>query len=156
MCSVNLSIGTFSGTTHIETIFSFSPDVAKHFIGNTLCRSDDFVTQLFKFCSFSRLETSFTNPEKKRNQTWRTWGKSSWWHISGYDGEHYFVSCPCGNSFPVTWCTTSRLPSCSYLSGHGGSWSFYRKRGIHSLALHCPDLIPLDLFFWGFIKEFFS
>jgi len=33
-----------------------------------------------------------------------------WW-------GNYFVLCPCGNSFPVTWCTTPLLSSCSCLSG---------------------------------------
>jgi hypothetical protein len=39
------------------------------------------------------------------------------------------------NSFPVWWCTTPLLPSCSYLSGRGVSWSLVMKRGIHFLAL---------------------
>jgi len=56
------------------------------------------------------------------------------WHISGDDGEHYFVSYPCENSFPATWCTTSLVPSCSCLSGKGASWMLHRKSEAHSLA----------------------
>jgi len=30
---------------------------------------------------------------------WRIY--SVWWHFSNYDGEYCFISCYCGNSFPV-------------------------------------------------------
>jgi len=39
----------------------------------------------------------------------------------GYDGEHCFVSCPYGSSFPVKWCTTSLLPSLFVPFGTGSS-----------------------------------
>jgi len=48
---------------------------------------------------------------------------------SGYDGEHCFPSRPRGNSFPVTSCTVSHIPSCSCLYPHGVSWSLDRKGG---------------------------
>jgi hypothetical protein len=44
--SLELSVVTIGGTTHIKTIFSFSPGIGKHFIGNALCSSDDSVTGL--------------------------------------------------------------------------------------------------------------
>jgi hypothetical protein len=36
LCPADLSMGTISGTTHIKTIFSFSPGTDRHFIGNVL------------------------------------------------------------------------------------------------------------------------
>jgi len=36
MCSVDLYMGIISDTTHIKTIFSFSPAIGKHFIGNAV------------------------------------------------------------------------------------------------------------------------
>jgi hypothetical protein len=33
-----------------------------------------------------------------------------WWLFSGYDGEHWFASCPTGYSFLVRWYTTSLFP----------------------------------------------
>jgi hypothetical protein len=67
-----------------------------------------------------------------------------WWHFSGYDGEHCFVSfvsCSCGNSLLVRWCTTSLPPLRLCLSGQGVSWSFDRKVG--------P--IPCLAFFYRFL-----
>jgi hypothetical protein len=69
------------------------------------------------------------------------------------DGEHSFALCPCGNSFPVRWCTTSLLP-CSCLSGQGVSWSLDRKRGAHSLPSRSPGLSLLD-FFWKCVTDNF-
>jgi len=45
MCSVDLNMDTVSGMTHIKMIFSFSPGVSKHFIGNPLCSSNNPVKQ---------------------------------------------------------------------------------------------------------------
>jgi hypothetical protein len=41
MCSVHLNVVTTSGTTHIKTLFSFSPGTGRHFTGNALCNSAD-------------------------------------------------------------------------------------------------------------------
>jgi hypothetical protein len=40
---------------------------------------------------------------------------------TSYDGENCFALCPCENSFPVRWYTTSLLLLCSCLSGQGVS-----------------------------------
>jgi hypothetical protein len=42
-------MGTINGMTHIKTIFSISPGIGEHFIGNVLCYSDDSETQLIDF-----------------------------------------------------------------------------------------------------------
>jgi hypothetical protein len=79
---------------------------------------------------------------------------SDWWHFSGYDEEHCFVSCSCRTCSRVTWCTTSFLPMCQWFSGLGFSWSLDRKRGGgHSLARRSPNLTPIDFFFWSFVKD---
>jgi len=52
MCSVDLDMGTSSGTTHIQTIFSIWTGTDKHFIGNALCSS-------FTFCSFFTINNIF-------------------------------------------------------------------------------------------------
>jgi len=44
----------------------------------------------------------------KETKLWDPTGDS--WHFSGYGVEHCFASCPCGDSFPVRWCTTSHVP----------------------------------------------
>jgi len=44
MCSVDLNMGAISGTIHIQTIFSLSPGICKHFSAEALCSSDDSVT----------------------------------------------------------------------------------------------------------------
>jgi hypothetical protein len=41
MCSADLNMGTTGVTTHITTIFSFSPGTGKHFFGNALFSCDD-------------------------------------------------------------------------------------------------------------------
>jgi hypothetical protein len=46
MCSIDVSTGKSSGTTHIKTILSFSPTTDKYPIGNELCSFDDSVMQL--------------------------------------------------------------------------------------------------------------
>jgi hypothetical protein len=66
MCSADLNMGTISGTTHIKTIFSFSPGKGKHFIRNALCSSDDYVIQLSHILHFSSTNYVFYNlPEEK-------------------------------------------------------------------------------------------
>jgi hypothetical protein len=42
MCSLEL-METISDTIHIKMMFSFSPAIGKHFIGNALCSSDGSV-----------------------------------------------------------------------------------------------------------------
>jgi hypothetical protein len=39
-------MGTTSGKTHIQTIFSFWLGTGKHFLGKALCSSENFVMQL--------------------------------------------------------------------------------------------------------------
>jgi hypothetical protein len=77
--------------------------------------------------------------------------------MTGYtllaDGKHCFASCPCANSFPVRWCTTSLLPSCSCLSGQGVSRSFDKKRGISSLGYSFSRFYSSESFLLGFVKE---
>jgi len=46
MYSADLNMSTVSGTTHIKTLFNFSPSIDEDFIGNAFCRSDGYVTQL--------------------------------------------------------------------------------------------------------------
>jgi len=75
-----------------------------------------------------------------------------WWHFSIYDEEHCFAWCPCGNSFPVTWCTSPLHPSCSCLSEQGVSRSFDRKRLI-PCPPSSPDSTSLDFFYWGVVKD---
>jgi hypothetical protein len=53
--------GTISGTTHIKTISSFSPGTDKHCIGNTLCSSDDSVTQLIHILQRFTTKNFFLN-----------------------------------------------------------------------------------------------
>jgi hypothetical protein len=45
MCPVYLNMGTISGMTHIKMTFSLSPGTDKHFIGNSLCSSENSVMQ---------------------------------------------------------------------------------------------------------------
>jgi hypothetical protein len=68
-----------------------------------------------------------------------------WWHFSGCDGEHCFASCACGKIFPVTWCTTSLLPSCLCPSRLGVlSDHWIGRGGPIPWPPHSPDLTPLD------------
>jgi len=76
-----------------------------------------------------------------------------WWKFPGYDGEHCFASCSYGHTFPVRRCTTLYLPSCLWLSGQEVFWSLDRERGAYFLASSSPDFTPLDIFFWGFVKQ---
>jgi hypothetical protein len=52
-------MGTTSGTTHIKTIFNFSPDTDKRLTGNALCSSDGSVTQLIHILYFLTKNTFF-------------------------------------------------------------------------------------------------
>jgi hypothetical protein len=52
-------MGTISGTTHITTIFSFSPGTGKHFIGNALSSSEDSVKQLLQILHFLAIKKAF-------------------------------------------------------------------------------------------------
>jgi hypothetical protein len=153
----DLNTATFSGTTHIKTIFNFSPGTDEHFNGNTLCNSNDSPTQLihiFHLLAMSSTNSQKENPYEKQNYLfclpWRTYDK--WWHLTGYDGKHCFASCPCGDSFPVRRCITSLLPSCLCLSGQGISWSLGRKRHI-PWPTRSPCLNPFDFLFWRFAKD---
>jgi hypothetical protein len=65
MCSVDFNMGTISGTTHIKTIFSFSPGTGRNLIGNALCNSDDSVTQLIHILHFLTIECVYYKPQKK-------------------------------------------------------------------------------------------
>jgi len=55
-------MGTNSGTTHVQTIFSFSPGTGKHFTNNALCSSDDSVTQLIHTLRYFTINNSFYKP----------------------------------------------------------------------------------------------
>jgi len=46
MCWLDLNIDIIMGTTHIKTIFIFSPGTGKHFFGNVSCSSEGSVTKL--------------------------------------------------------------------------------------------------------------
>jgi len=63
------------------------------------------------------------------------------------------VPCPFQNSSPVTQCTTLLLLLCLCLSRQDVSWLLDVKRENHSLASHFSNFIPLDYFFWGFVKD---
>jgi hypothetical protein len=54
ICSIDVGIGTISGTAHIKAIFSFSPDIGKHFRGKALCSSDSSFMHLIHVLHFSR------------------------------------------------------------------------------------------------------
>jgi len=77
MCSVDPSMGTISGATHIKTTSSFSPETGKNFICNALCSSDEPVTYLIHIFQFFTLNNVFyKTPKEKvqRNQIRRTRG----------------------------------------------------------------------------------
>jgi hypothetical protein len=57
-------MGTISDTMRMKTIFSFSPATDKHFVGNALCSSDDFVTQLINILNFLRKKFFYKPPEE--------------------------------------------------------------------------------------------
>jgi hypothetical protein len=67
-------MGTISGTTHIRTVFSFSPGIGRHFTGNELCSSDDsFNTTLSHLVLIYDKQCLLLIPEAKiqSNQVWR-------------------------------------------------------------------------------------
>jgi hypothetical protein len=75
MCSVYPNMGTISGTTHIQTIFSFSPGTGKHFTDNALCSPDDFVMQLIHILHLFMIIFFYKLPEGKiQSQIWRMGG----------------------------------------------------------------------------------
>jgi hypothetical protein len=68
MCSVDLNIGTTSGTKHIRTIFSIWTGTDKHFIGNALCSSDDSDTQLIHILLFFIINNIFYRSSEEKIQ----------------------------------------------------------------------------------------
>jgi len=64
------------------------------------------------------------------------------------DGKHCFVSCPCGNSFPVRWCAISLL-SYSCLSGQKVSCLLDRKMGTHFLTFSFSRFDSSRFSSWG-------
>jgi len=56
-------------TTYIKTIFSISPGTDKHFIGNELCSSDDYVTQLIRILRLLTTNNVFYKPHKKSKES---------------------------------------------------------------------------------------
>jgi len=77
ICSLDLHMCTFSGTTHIKMIFSFFPGIGNHFIGSTVCSSADSAMQLIHILHFFTVNSVFYKfPESKiqTRQIWRTWG----------------------------------------------------------------------------------
>jgi hypothetical protein len=104
ICSVDLSmVPSISGMTHIETIFSFSLGISKHFISNKLCSSDDSVTQLTHYS-----KQSFTNKsaeEKiKRSQIFRTRGPGNWFPSSYPMMRKLPLQKVIGMTGEVRWC----------------------------------------------------
>jgi len=70
-----------------------------------------------------------TNPQKKKS---RGVNLGEW----GCQGTgHCFVSCLCGNSFPVRWCATSLLPLCEFWGFH--SWDVSSLGFLVHEALWC-------------------
>jgi hypothetical protein len=57
----------YSGTTHIKTIFSFSPGTGMRLIGNAFCSSDDSVTQLIHILHFFTINIVFYNTLKSKS-----------------------------------------------------------------------------------------
>jgi hypothetical protein len=51
-------------TTYIMSIFSFSPDIIKYFIGNAFCRSDDSVTHLIHILHRFTINSVFYKPSE--------------------------------------------------------------------------------------------
>jgi len=102
MCSVDLNMGTISGTTHIKTIYSSLAGIGKNFTGTTLCISDDSVMQLIHILHNKEflLQPPTLHPEEEIQ-------RSQIWKMRGQEMEENCFACPCGNSFPVVWCTTS-------------------------------------------------
>jgi hypothetical protein len=62
-----LFMGTISGTTHIKTMFSFSPGTGKHFINNAPGSSDGSVTQLIHVLLYTN-KSLLTKPQKKKSR----------------------------------------------------------------------------------------
>jgi hypothetical protein len=62
--------GTISGTTHIKTIFSFSPGMesTSYFLGNAIRRSDSSLTQPFHILYFFIINNILSNPKKKNSR----------------------------------------------------------------------------------------
>jgi hypothetical protein len=160
MCSVALNMGPTSGRTHIKTVFSFSPPAVftpchmlqhhHHNHHDAICSSDVSVTQLVytsHFFTINRVLHNYQNNKSREDKSRERGDQGGWWHFSGYNGELCFVSCPCGNNFPVTWCTASILQPCSCLSGQGGNFL-----SIGLLVLHIWLL--RIFFFWGFVSNF--
>jgi hypothetical protein len=68
MRSVDLNIGTISGTTHIKTVFSFWPGIGKHFTGNALWISDNSVMQLIHILLFYMVSRVLYKPPEKNSE----------------------------------------------------------------------------------------
>jgi hypothetical protein len=58
-------MSTVNGMTHNKMIFSFSPGIVKHFIGNALYSSDHSVTQPIHVPPFFTINKTFYKPQKK-------------------------------------------------------------------------------------------
>jgi hypothetical protein len=66
-CSLYLSRGTISETTHIKIIFNFSLGIGKHFIGKALCSSDDCHATHSHFHPFHYEQCLIQTSRRKKN-----------------------------------------------------------------------------------------
>jgi hypothetical protein len=72
---------TVSGTTHIRTAFSFTPDIGKHFTGNAMSSLDDSVMHLVRILHIfttgsvlcKSLQENITQESNLENEGAREW-----------------------------------------------------------------------------------
>jgi hypothetical protein len=115
MCSAHLNMGTISGTTHIKMIFSFSPVIGKHLIGNALWNAEDSIMQLIQILHSFAINDVFYNPPEENtpgesNLELRGAG-------NGYPCSYINQETPCPerheHDAEVRWCTIW-LKNCSH------------------------------------------
>jgi hypothetical protein len=76
MCSIDLKVVTINRMIHLKVILIFSPGIGRHFPGNTLNSSDDFIMQPIHILHFLTINIFYKHPEEgiQRSQLWRTRG----------------------------------------------------------------------------------
>jgi len=79
MCSVDPNMGNINGTSHIKTVFNFSPGTGKHFIVKSLFSSGDSVTQFITMLHILTMNLSFKYSQKEKSRG-ANCGKCGGWH----------------------------------------------------------------------------
>jgi len=118
--------GIISGTTHIKTIFSFSPDTGKRFICNALCNSDHSFTQLLRILHFMALNDVFYKPTDENIQ------RSQIWRTKGPGNGPPFLSNDEGTSCPERHEYTIWLENCSHRNMTQSSVLHHSQRSVTS------------------------